>query len=211
MDEFVVYDTAGYSKNGWRNRNRVPGPAGLHWLTIPVKVAYLNQPIQEIQIQDFRWAARHWDTLKFIYGKVPYFKLYAPVLAKLYERNTTEPYLSAVNIQFLHFICAQLNITTPISLAESLAYINDPTEKLIHICQSRKATHYLTGPAARDYLRVHRFEEENITIEWMTYEGYPEYPQQSSRFSHQVSILDLLFQTGPDAPLFMKSFSTPHD
>jgi len=209
VDEFVVYDTAGYSKNSWRNRNRIPGPNGLQWLTIPVKVDYLNQPVNEIRIHDFRWAARHWKTLKAIYGKAPYFRLFAPSLTDLYEDNATEPYLSAVNVRFLHFICRQLNISTPLSFAQDLTAIDDPTEKLLHICRSRKATHYLTGPAARDYLRLSRFEEENITVEWMNYEGYPEYPRQSSSFSHYVSILDLLFRTGPDASMFMKSFSNP--
>ena len=207
VDEFVVYDTAGYSKNGWRNRNRIPSHTGLLWLTIPVRVAYLNQPVNEIRISDFRWAAKHWKTLNAIYGKAPYFKLLASSLAELYAHNANEMYLSAVNIRFLHFICRQLNITTPLISNDRQTDIDDPTEKLIEICRSRGATHYLTGPAAGDYLRLDRFEEENITIEWMNYDGYPEYSRQSSSFSHYVSILDLLFQTGPEASMYMKSFS----
>lgn len=41
----------------------------------------------------------------------------------------------------------------------------------------------------------------------MNYEGYPEYPQRGiGPFVHQVSVLDLLFNTGSDAPRYMKSF-----
>ena len=41
----------------------------------------------------------------------------------------------------------------------------------------------------------------------MDYSGYPEYPQLHGPFEHGVSIVDLLFNTGPDAHLYMKSFS----
>ena len=34
----------------------------------------------------------------------------------------------------------------------------------------------------------------------MNYDGYPEYPQLHGGFEHAVSVLDLLFNTGPDAP-----------
>jgi hypothetical protein len=40
----------------------------------------------------------------------------------------------------------------------------------------------------------------------MDYAGYPEYPQLRGPFEHSVSAIDLLFNTGPEAPRFMKSF-----
>ena len=41
----------------------------------------------------------------------------------------------------------------------------------------------------------------------MDYSGYPEYPQLHPPFEHEVTVLDLLFNTGADAPRFMKSFA----
>jgi hypothetical protein len=38
---------------------------------------------------------------------------------------------------------------------------------------------------------------------YKSYEGYPEYPQRHPPFEHAVSILDLLFNAGPDAPEFI--------
>ena len=35
-DEFIVYDDRQYTKNDWRNRNRIKTPHGVQWLTIPV-------------------------------------------------------------------------------------------------------------------------------------------------------------------------------
>ena len=40
----------------------------------------------------------------------------------------------------------------------------------------------------------------------MDYEGYPIYPQPHAPFEHAVTILDLLFSVGADAPSYMKSF-----
>jgi hypothetical protein len=40
----------------------------------------------------------------------------------------------------------------------------------------------------------------------MDYSGYPDYPQLNGAFEHGVSILDLLFNVGADAPRYMKSF-----
>jgi len=37
VDEFIIYDTAQYTKNDWRNRNQIKTPSGLLCLTIPVK------------------------------------------------------------------------------------------------------------------------------------------------------------------------------
>jgi hypothetical protein len=66
---------------------------------------------------------------------------------------------------------------------------------------------YLSGPAARDYLAEEFLAEAGIQLIWMDYAGYPEYPQLYPPFSHQVSIIDLLFNTGDRAINFMKSFN----
>ena len=42
----------------------------------------------------------------------------------------------------------------------------------------------------------------------MNYDGYPEYQQLHGGFEHAVSVLDLLFNTGPDALRYLKSTSS---
>ena len=48
------------------------------------------------------------------------------------------------------------------------------------------------------------FDDAGVQLRYMDYAGYPEYPQLHGPFTHNVSILDLLFMTGPDAPQYMK-------
>ena len=60
--------------------------------------------------------------------------------------------------------------------------------------------------AAKDYIEDEVFEKAGVELAYMDYEGYPEYPQLHGEFTHNVSILDLLFMTGPSAPDYMLSF-----
>jgi hypothetical protein len=76
------------------------------------------------------------------------------------------------------------------------------TDRLLQILQAVGATHYLSGPAARDYIETEKFEAAGITLEYMEY-NYPEYPQLYPPFDSYVSILDLLFMTGPEAPSYI--------
>ena len=65
------------------------------------------------------------------------------------------------------------------------------------------ATSYISGPAARDYIDESRFSAAGVQRIWKNYSGYPEYRQLSEPFEHHVSILDLLFNVGPDVPKYI--------
>ena len=43
-----------------------------------------------------------------------------------------------------------------------------------------------------------------IRVSWFDYSGYPEYPQLWGPFAHEVSVVDLLFNTGREAPRYMR-------
>ena len=70
------------------------------------------------------------------------------------------------------------------------------------ICSAFGATRYVTGPSADSYLDEEQFREAGIAIEYMTYD-YPEYAQRFPPFDPAVSVLDLLFMVGPDAPRYI--------
>jgi hypothetical protein len=76
------------------------------------------------------------------------------------------------------------------------------TDRLIQILQAVGATHYLSGPSANNYIEPEKFEAVGITLEYMEY-NYPEYPQLYPPFDSHVSVLDLLFMTGPEAASYI--------
>ena len=61
------------------------------------------------------------------------------------------------------------------------------------------------GPAAKAYLQEGLFSSAGITIRYVDYSGYPEYRQLYPPFAHDVSILDLIFNEGANAPRYLKS------
>jgi hypothetical protein len=48
------------------------------------------------------------------------------------------------------------------------------------------------------------FEAAGVAIEWVRYDGYPEYRQLHGAFAHQVSIVDLLLMQGSGAGAWMQ-------
>lgn len=207
VDEFILFDDAQYTRRDWRNRNRVVGPSGPRWLTIPVEVKgrYL-QAIKDTRIADDSWGRRHWETLRACYGRTPGFEDCAEVLEPMY-RGRREAFLSEVNRSFLEAVNALLGIDTALRSSMDYELVEGRTQRLVHLCRAAGATDYLSGPAARAYLDEALFAEAGISVSWMDYGGYPEYDQRHMPFEHGVSILDLLFNCGSDARAHMLTFT----
>ena len=148
---------------------------------------------------------KHWNTIKHNYSKAKYFKEYKDIFEELYL-NCNEEYLSQINYKFIVAICKILGITTKIRWSSEFKLIDGQTEKLLNICKECNANIYLSGPAAKDYFDLELAKKENISVEWIDYNDYPEYTQLVEPFEHTVTILDLIFNEGPNATKFMKSF-----
>jgi len=207
VDEFVLYDNMQYTKRDWRNRNKIQTSEGLKWLSIPVEVkGKYFQKINETKISDKEWGKKHWAMIKQNYSKAPYFKDYKNLFEELYLNNTEE-YLSQINYKFIVAICQILEVTTKIRWSSEFKLVNGQTEKLLGICKDCQADIYLSGPAAKGYFDESLAQKENIKVEWMDYSGYKEYHQLFEPFEHGVSILDLIFNEGSQATMYMKSFT----
>jgi len=206
VDEFILYDDMQYTKRDWRNRNKIQTPQGLKWLSIPVEVkGKYFQKINETKISEKDWGKKHWNTIKHTYSKAPYFKDYKDIFEELYLNGEKE-YLSQINYKFIVAICNILEIRTKIRWSSEFKLIDGQTEKLLGICKDCNADVYISGPAAKDYFDEELAQKENIKVEWINYSGYEEYTQLNDPFEHGVSILDLIFNEGPHATKYMKSF-----
>ena len=210
VDEFILYDEVQYTKNDWRNRNKIQTKQGVQWLTIPVRQKELSQLIKDTKIQDKRWRKKHWSTIQQTYSKAKYFKEYKDIFEELYL-NSDEEYLSQINYKFITTICNILGITTKIRWSNEFDLIDGQTEKLLGICKDCNADVYISGPAAKDYFDEELAQKENLKVEWMDYSGYPKYKQLHEPFEHAVTILDLIFNEGSNATKFMKSFGEKND
>ena len=197
-DLFIFYDDVQYDKHGWRNRNQIKTAQGKQWLTIPV---HSKGVTEGIQIKDVRidwskpWARNHLKALTFAYAKAPHFDSYAPWLDVVYNRR--DEYLADFTIWLTIAIAREIGIgNTKFMRSSEIAGIeSQKTDRLIRILKHVGATHYISGPSARDYLEVNKFSEARITLEYMDY-NYPAYDQLYPPYDPSVSILDLMFMTG---------------
>ncbi|MCP3384639.1 WbqC family protein [Bradyrhizobium sp. CCGUVB4N] len=209
-DEYVIFDRMQYVKRHWHNRNRIKTASGVEWLTIPVVTkGRFDQPIDEVEIEK-PWAEKHWRTLELAYRRAPFFDTYAPAVRAWYERADKEERLTNVNELFTREIASLLGLTTRIVRDTAYPAEGVKTARLLAIAQAAGADCYLSGPSARAYFDESLFATAGIATEWMSYQGYLEYPQLHGAFEHGVSVLDLLFHTGTDAARYIqRSASLP--
>lgn len=205
VDTFVIYDDVQYTKNHWHNRNQIKTQHGLKWLTVPVlKPESGLHNIEDVRV-DGRFAINHWKTISQSYSKAAYFRDYRDWVGSLFESVSSMGTLSEVNIFLLKEISLKLGLSTNFVMSREFGREGSRTGRLVRICEQLGATNYLSGPSARAYLEVEEFRDAGIDVSWVNYGGYPQYGQIHGAFEPAVSIIDLIFNAGPDARKYMKS------
>lgn len=203
VDEFIFYDDVQYTKNDWRNRNKIKTQNGLMWLTIPVKHENLNQKIKDTEIAYTNWNRKHWNAISLNYSKARYFKQYKELFEEVYLGITTKN-LAEVNYVFIKLICNILNIHTKLSYSTNFKPAIGRVERLVDLCTQAGAGCYISGPSAKNYLNEELFRQEGIQVEYVDYSNYPEYNQLHGPFVHEVSIVDLILNEGPHSMNYLK-------
>jgi hypothetical protein len=202
VDLFVFYDDVQYTKNDWRNRNRIKTANGLYWLTVPTG-SDIERRICDVRLPDARWAHKHWKTLQQAYSPTPHFHRYEPFFRHVYLEKRWES-LSQLNQYLIKAIARDhLGLKTRFDDSRNYAVGGAKFDRLLNLLIELRAEVYVSGPSAHGYIDVQRMEEHGIELVFKTYDRYPEYSQRFPPFEHAVSILDLLFNVGPDAPEYI--------
>jgi hypothetical protein len=203
VDLFILHDDLQYTKGDWRNRNKIKTPRGTEWISVPVHYQHTSQLIEETTIDyDNPWGQKILNRIRESYRHAPYFEPYFSELSSLLTEPASS--ISELNLRLIKWICRRLDISTQIAFSRQYHPQGTKTERLIGILKQIKATTYLSGPAARAYLLPEMFEQAGIWLEYKSY-AYPEYEQLYPPFESQVSVIDLLFMTGEDAPKYIIS------
>ena len=203
VDLFVFYNDVQYTTRDWRNRNKIITPNGLQWITVPVG-NNTHRLICEVQIEDPSWQKKHYDAIRYAYGKAPFFKDYRDFFEDCYLNKQWE-YLFELD-QYLTVEISRrfLGITTEFADSRDYYTQGHKHDRLLSLIESvGNVSIYESGPAAKDYMVFKDYIDKGIELRWKSYDGYPVYPQRGKEFTHQVSILDLLFNVGKDAPYYI--------
>ena len=207
VDTFVIHDDILFTRD-WRNRNYINVRGRREWLTVPVNFRYSEgHTIEQTRIcYSSNWAAKHLRRISEAYRLAPFFNIYFPELQEILSQRYYS--ISELNVALIRWVMAKLSITTRLVMSRELGPAGCKTERLLIMLKKLGATHYLSGPAADDYLDKEQFRAAGIGLSYKQYK-YPEYVQTTEGFLDNVSILDVLFHCGPSANEYIKSRLPP--
>ena len=197
-DTFVIYDDVQYTKRDWRSRNRIKTQTGTQWLSVAVlSKNKRHQLINEAKIAyDKKWNHKHIESITMAYSSAKYFEKYFPSIKEILQKM--HEYLVDLNMDLIKYLKDAIGIQTDIVYSSKLKAEGKNTERLVNICAELGAKEYLTGDAARDYLDEGLFERNGIKLKYHNYK-YPLYPQLHGEFIPYLSVIDLLFNCGPES------------
>lgn len=174
---------------------------GHTWLTVPVKTKskFKDLPIDKLEIANDtqpRWAQRHWLAIQSHYGKASYFPQHTSYFQDLYSQHWD--YLIDIIRNSTGHLLDILAIRTPLLFSSQMDVSGKKDELILNLCRLVGATHYVSGPLGRDYIREHLFREAGIAVTYHDYK-HPQYPQAYPGFEPYMSTVDLLFNCGSDS------------
>ncbi len=199
-DIFVFLDDVQYTKNDWRNRNRVKTKEGLQWLTVPI-IYKSGQKIKDVRIHNsFPWFKKHLQAMKTWYSKSKFFKNYVEELDDLLKRRWI--FLVDLDIDLTQWTMKKLGLTPKLILSSELSINNrDKQLRLIEICNTLNCSYFYEGISGQNYIEVDLFKNHEITVEFQDYH-HPYHNQlwlKEQGFISHLSIIDLLFNHGPES------------
>ncbi len=202
-DVFVILDHVQFTDRDWRTRNKILTGTGPQWINVPVRKQYpegvsTRLPIDRIEIAvDARWRDKHLELLRHAYGRAPYYDWLFPQWKSVIT-DTTMPLVDFLQ-QTTHILSNALGLNKKVISSRSLNISSNKAQLIIDLCVALGATEYLSGPAAMDYLDATAFENLGIDLQFQNYQCMPYQQMHDAPFISHLSVLDLLFMSGPDA------------
>jgi len=155
VDKFVVMTNLQFEKKeGWQRRHKIKGPLGDQWLTVPVLGSNF-QKIKDVRINNLvNWRKKHKKTIEFLYSKSADRQV-LNLFLQVYEQDWKR--LVDLNYHLIELFRQVLEIPTSVILDEEVG--GDKHELLINICLKHKASTYLSGLGAHDYMTQDYYRE----------------------------------------------------
>ena len=199
VDLFIVLDSVQFAKRSWQQRNQIKTVNGPLWLPVPVlSKGKREQLISEVEIDYSKNFPRsHMKTLDMNYKKSAYFDVLSPQLFAIFLADNK--YLAGLTVSSIRWIHDVLGIKTPIRLASEFDVSGTKAELLVSLCEQVGATEYISPPGSKVYLdESDAFVRRNIPLRYFHF-THPEYTQRFGEFLPNMSVIDLIFNCGPDS------------
>lgn len=199
VDLFVIADDVQFTSAGWIRKNRIKGNNNIIDLIVPIKNKKHNidKPINVVQIDpsDKKWRISHLKSFKWHYSNAPYFDLIFNELERIYSQ--TDYSLCELNLDIIKTVCRLMGITVPIVTTSMIGAVGGKSDGIIDICKKTNADTFLLGMGgSKSYADRGYIESYGIKLLDQEF-AHPVYPQLHGDFVPNLSIIDLLFNCGP--------------
>jgi len=197
-DKFVFFNEVQYLPRDWMNRNKIKTPNEAIYLTVPVlKKGHRDKKTSEIEINnDTNWQKKHLKSILINYKKAPYFENYFSFFEDVYKKKWK--FIADLNEYMLRWFLKELSIEVDFLKASDLDFKGTKSDLVLDMCKQLHADVYIFGSQGRDYAKTDDFVNSEITPIFQEYK-HPIYSQLHGNFVSHISIIDLLFNCGPDS------------
>ena len=203
-NKFILADDVQYITHSYINRVCIKTAKGKQWITVPVLTKGKGlQKIKDIKITNSQnWQHKHWRTIYLNYKYAPYFNHYAEYFEKIYQKEWI--YLVDLNIELINFLRKELNITCSLSRSSDYLVPESPTKRIIEMVKKNDGSDYISGESGKNYLEEVHFIKEGINLKYSKFKA-TQYRQQFGNFLPNLSIIDLLFNEGPESAFYLRN------
>ena len=173
-EEALIEREENYLKQSYRNRCYILSAHGPQLLTVPVYLGSQHKtPTKDIRIDySKRWQQVHLGAIIASYGSSPYFQYYYEIIEKIISRKVN--FLFDLNMELTDSVLKMLKLHTKITCTTYFAPAGESENDFRYKISPKIESRY----SAKEYMHV--FDSGN-------------------RFIHMLSIIDLIFNMGPEA------------
>ncbi|WP_210487172.1 WbqC family protein [Rufibacter aurantiacus] len=178
-DELLFEAHEHYQKQSYRNRCHILTAQGVVPLSVPVVKGNSKTLMTELEIDySQRWMDIHWRTIQSAYGNAPFFEFYADYLKDIYDQKPA--LLFQLNMDLMKLFVKFLKLKKPLGLTQTYVKTYEAP-----VLDWRGELHPKKEP---DNLRLMPYRQVF-----------------GKQFAINLSILDLLFNLGPEASIYLQN------
>ncbi|TQV80216.1 WbqC family protein [Aliikangiella coralliicola] len=198
-DLFVYMDDVKYSRQNWRNNNRLLCQSVPKNISIPVQKTNKYSLINQVLISNNRdWRKEFLNKVMNWYRRAPYFEEIFDLISNVVLENHDK--LVCLNYKLNSAIALYLGIKTPIKLTSMVPRSsNDKVTRIIEIVKYFNADVLYDGKSAANFIDKKVFIDSGITVIFQDYKHTPYRQNFSESFVPYMSVLDLLMNEGPSS------------
>jgi hypothetical protein len=177
-EEAIIEREENYLKQSYRNRCYILSSHGPQPLTLPVYTGSVHKtPVKDIRI-DYtkRWQNVHLGAITAAYGSSPYFLYYFENIEKIISKKIN--FLIDLNMELSEAILKMIKLDTKLIYTTDFVPVGQSDNDFRYKITPKKESHY----SVKEYMQV--FDCGN-------------------NFKQKLSILDLIFNTGPEAVKYL--------